>query len=676
MKKFFWIFSIAAMSLAIASCDEKKPHDVDNITEDGFYVVGEATGQSQVTNLLAMAKGINEWGDDNQNIKAQQLRDGMYEKYIVLEGGKEFTLAYVEGGKQNAYGADLKAFKPEAFTGPYEDNPDVELFKGTLVVGDAAPKMKMAQTGLYHIVLDLNKDKLLNDAQILVSPVTWGVRGGMNSWGFTAMEATAPSNDGITYTISGQELAKEGKFKFAYNGGWKIYLGGNADNTQMVKANTNLGTDCEPGGSDIVVADGAGKYKITLTYKLAAGDLKNSFKYEIQLESASSAPETMYMIGKQWGDWAWESDGIVELVPVWGAAGHFWCTRWFDASMPFKFCAQKAWNGDFTGSGAVGYTLEGGNCKLAESGFYTVYVNGNDNEVEITPAVVCGMGNALFAGGWDYNDAEQFVADGDKLVITTKGVVGNEENGFTEELRLGSKVQPSQAVEGITGNGWFDWWKTEFIFYEDGKIVYRGAGDDQARVRVGANKKITLDLNAGTATIEDAGGAAAPITIDGNMSDWAAIEGVTEGTHTFKAISDDTYIYLYSMRSTEKRYSDIWGGVGYIYFGFDLDNNSETGDGEKADWGTGKWETLILTYPYGGSVNDKKIVEEMTGDWWVLPATFTINNLTFKGCVSDAGAEVEFRIPRADIAEIPASEITIKAWGNKDLSTATLKCTL
>ena len=166
------------------------------------------------------------------------------------------------------------------------------------------------------------------------------------------------------------------------------------------------------------------------------------------------------------------------------------------------------------------------------------------------------------------------------------------------------------------------------------------------------------------------------IKIDGDMSDWAEIEGVTEGTHTFKAISDEKYIYLYSMRHNEGRYGAIWNGTGYIYFGFDTDNDAETGDGEKADWGTGKWETLILTFPYAGTEEAPEIADTMGSDWWILPSAFSINNLTFKGIVTEEGAEIEFRIPRADMGEIPDSEITLNAWGNKDLSRAILHITL
>lgn len=494
MKKIFSFLSIAAMAFAIVGCQPKDPEgpDVNKITEDGFYVVGEATGISEVTADLTMANGINE--ADNQS-----AREGMFEKYIVLQGGKEFTLAYVSGGQQTAYGAELTEFKADLSDALYADNPADAVFKGKLVVGDSAPKMKVSQTGLYHIVLDLNKNKDIEDAQIVLCPVTMGVRGGMNSWGFTPLEASEYSNSGITFTLSGQELAKAGEFKFAYNNAWKITLGQSADGSKQVKANTNLGVGCKPGGDNIVVNDGAGKYKITLTYKLASGDIANSFKYTVELESASAAPETMYMIGAQFGDWKWEDAGVVELIPVWGKAGEFWCTRYFEADKGFKFCATKAWNGDFTGAGTAGYTVNDGNCWVAENGFYTVYIDGNENSVEISPAEVYGIGAAFGdPAEWDFDKAPKFVADGDKLTIPVIAA---------EEMRMAVKVQPSVAKDGITGNGWYDWWKTEFIFF-DGKIAYRGAGNDQDRVKGEAGKTLVLDFNAGTAEYIDGSGPA------------------------------------------------------------------------------------------------------------------------------------------------------------------------
>lgn len=652
MKKFFWFLGIAALAFSVVACDkdEKKP-DVNNITEDGFYVVGEATGMSTVTKDLTMAVGINEAASQTQ-------RAGMYEKYIVLEGGKDFTLAYVKGGEQIAYGATLAEFTPELGDNGkpvgtiYEENPATGVFKGSLVIGDAAPKMTVSETGLYHIVLDLNEDGVLADAQIVLCPVTLGVRGGMNSWGFTALEATAASNAGITYTLSGQELAAGGEFKFAYNNAWKITL----DAEGKVKANTNLGKDCKPGGDNIAVTEGAGTYKITLTYKLAEGDIANSFKYEIVQESASAAPEHMYMIGAQFGGWSWDSDGVAELVPVWGTTGKFWCTRWFDKTQGFKFCSVKAWNGEFTGAGTVGYSVADGNCWVPETGFYTVFVDGNDGVVEIAPAKVFGFGDAVFTGGWDFDSAEEFVAEGDKMVITTSGA---------GELRMASKVVPTVADNQCTPNGWYDWWKTEFVFYEDGKIVYRAGGDDQARFNVEGGKKISLDFNAGTATIEDA--AAPAIVIDGDMSDWAEITGVVnEGEDVryaeFKVASDAKNIYFY-VRRTAKQFNDLWGGKAYLYFAFDTDNDPATGTGDI--WGNAPYECIFVIWPFDGTADAPAFAAKPLGESMVKP-TGTLEHYVANGVFDAAtGVELEFSIPRADLPEIPASEITVYSWGNK-----------
>ena len=248
-----------------------------------------------------------------------------------------------------------------------------------------------------------------------------------------------------------------------------------------------------------------------------------------------------FMIGEQFGGWSWDSDGVVELVPVWGTDNYFWCTRWFDATKGFKFCGVREWNGDYTGDGTVGYTVSDGNCWVAESGLYTVLVDALNKSVEITPAEIYGLGDAVFTGGWDFDSAQKFTVEGDKVVITTAGA---------GELRMASKVMPSAPIEGVTtGNGWIDWWKTEFIFFEDGVIDYRGAGPDQARRNVEAGQTITLDFNAGTATIGGGSAPAANITIDGNPADW-------EGNPNVVSLECPTDAEMTGMASAKILYSD------------------------------------------------------------------------------------------------------------------------
>ena len=46
-----------------------------------------------------------------------------------------------------------------------------------------------------------------------------------------------------------------------------------------------------------------------------------------------------------------------------------------------------------------------------------------------------------------------------------------------------------------------DWWKSEFMVF-DGKIKYRGTGNDQDRITAGAGQKVYLNFSNDTGKIE------------------------------------------------------------------------------------------------------------------------------------------------------------------------------
>ncbi|GHT67752.1 hypothetical protein FACS189452_06090 [Bacteroidia bacterium] len=264
-----------ALAIGFAGCKDDAPApNVDDLVEDGFYVVGEATAYADLAtsgaNKTIMAVGFNEADD-------QKVRDGMYEKYIALEGGKPFSLVLKAGAKETQYGAALEA--TDTLSGG--DEPRIKVYKGTLTENAT---LQVPTSGLYHIVLDLNLDNKLSQKLILIAPVEWGVRGGFvsSTWDFRAFPAPTFSKTSMTYTLTDQTVESAGGWKFAYGGGWKIFL----DDDGFVKANTNLGnnaTDQGPlqgsnlkqGGKDIDIARGF--YTITLTWNLAQGDVKNSF---------------------------------------------------------------------------------------------------------------------------------------------------------------------------------------------------------------------------------------------------------------------------------------------------------------------------------------------------------------------------------------------------------------
>ena len=581
MKKVLFFF-IAALSLLAVSCKEKENGaniDWNKVTVDGFYVAGPATGSDEIKPECVMAAGYNEVD--------KAVREGMYEKYIVLEANKEFYLLYKDGDTKTQYGADLKEFTTP-LEEAYSDNPE-KVVKGKMIAGDNAPVMKVTKTGLYHIVLDINKAGDLKEPQILLLDASdFGVRGGMNGWGFTSADpkVTEFSNAGITFNFKDQELGAGGEFKFATGNYWKVTL----DDAGKVKAEVSLAAGMTINGSNIKVEKG-GKYDLALNFKLAQGAFDKSFSYTATCTEESTAPETMYMIGAQWGNWTWTDPGVVDLVPVWGAPGYFWVTRYFEANGEFKFCAVKDWNGDFGDNG--------NNIKIENAGFYTILVNGNENKYEIMPAEVYVIGltgtvKTEEQDVWDFNGADvlKFTAE-DKVLTATLANAG--------ELRLASKVTPSAAIAGVTtANGWIDWWKTEFIFF-DGKIAYRGAGNDQERVQGAAGQKLTLDFNAGTVTVE-AGEApfVSPIKIDGVATDWEGVENVNslvlpEGA-TQTALKSAKILYaekLYLL--VELSDEAIADGKVRLHVYFDTD---ETGQAQQA------WNKADIDYMTEGKITD------------------------------------------------------------------------
>lgn len=499
MKKMSFFLSALAL-LGFASCDENKGGDVDwdNVIEDGFFVTGPATGVEGVSAAYMMTVGANEILMDENVTKptlsfAEAKRNGMFEKYVILEKNKDFYLVLSEANNTVIYGADLqdvdlsdKELFPRGGDGdPYNDNPEIVIQKGALVIGEDAPKMQVKEDGLYHIILDLNRNEDLPDGpQIIVLPVEWGVSGGMNGWGYTAFPAPTVENGKLTYVLENQKLAKGGEFKFKHSGAWKVTL----DKDGKVKAHTNLGKDCQPGAANIVAEEG-GKYTITLTYENKGGEIANSYGYTMVCTEVSTTPTECYLTGDEFGGWFGGVENppypTVKFTAVPDNEGHFWAVRYFEETKGFKLSISENWDGELKTLKYADGTSAEGNLSVPTSGFYIVYVDLENYILYLEEASVYGIGDAF--GGWDAGKAEnKFAADNKTLKATVKAD-GN--------LRI-----YAAAPAGITGDT-SDWWRREFNIYE-GKIVYRATGGEQPGVPVTANQVVTLDFNAGTGTIE------------------------------------------------------------------------------------------------------------------------------------------------------------------------------
>ena len=123
MKKFAIFASALALAFAFTSCEKDKGgNDFENITEDGFYVIGKAAGTETIQTKYMMTAGLNEVNG--------KLRNGMFEKYVALKGGEDFTLALYEAGKLTNYTAKLTKFDAAGV----DDQPEQPFLRGNLII--------------------------------------------------------------------------------------------------------------------------------------------------------------------------------------------------------------------------------------------------------------------------------------------------------------------------------------------------------------------------------------------------------------------------------------------------------------------------------------------------------------------------------------------------------------
>ncbi|WP_163307641.1 SusF/SusE family outer membrane protein [Dysgonomonas sp. 521] len=308
-----------------------------------------------------------------------------------------------------------------------------------------------APSGFYRISVN----KKLNTLE-MVKITSMGLIGDATPGGWDS--ETKMVYDAATNTYSATLTMGTGSYKFRANNNWTYSIGDNGSFT---------------GGDNFAFDKAEGEYKVVLDV--------NKHPYPVKVLS-TLYPEELYMIGSEFGNWSWSSDGIVDMIPVNGTSGSFWTIKHFTAGEGFKWCSVKDWNGDFAELGSKeGYTVDGGNALIAESGLYMVYIDMGADKITIEPAKVYGMGDCF--GGWD-EGTHAFATSGSKMSFTTTGA---------GELRM--------YASSSAGPGSGNWWKAEFIII-DGKIVYRGNGGDQERVSVEKGKKVTLDFSNNTGTIE------------------------------------------------------------------------------------------------------------------------------------------------------------------------------
>lgn len=142
---------------------------------------------------------------------------------------------------------------------------------------------------------------------------------------------------------------------------------------------------------------------------------------------------------------------------------------------------------------------------------------------------------------------------------------------------------------------------------------------------------------------------------------WSEITGYEDNTQTYsslKVTADDYYVYIYTK---VKKSSVTWDTAAnsthgtYLYYGFD-----HVADAGTSYWnGTGKWDTIILAYPYGVNAINNAPSIKINGT--------TIGGIACTGTIGegdDAFVESEFAVLRTQLGISKGTTATIGSYAN------------
>ncbi|MDR1974651.1 MAG: hypothetical protein LBQ31_08280 [Bacteroidales bacterium] len=287
MTKFLALSAIAVAMIATTSCGPKTTTPTDPI-DDGMYLVGAATPWAEASTAGLMIPTKNE--------KNQEVRSSLYECYVPMTAGT-FQIKRVQGGKDNGnIGGAL--FMTYNGSGGY-DHPKVPAYYYT-PVNDGT--FTVSEAGLYHVVYETELNR------IVICRAKWGVRGIMNSWGFTLMDESA---DFKTLTATNQKC-DIGEYKFAYSEGWKLGIDDTTTSDTegegaQVLVNTNFGgtiswsgttgTPALVAGGDNYKIEAANKGYYTITLSWNNGVWSGSMTKTGDIAAVDPSTQVLSLIG-------------------------------------------------------------------------------------------------------------------------------------------------------------------------------------------------------------------------------------------------------------------------------------------------------------------------------------------------------------------------------------------
>ena len=483
MRYYFYRLAILLfVPVVMNSC--LKGDDIDPLrdVDDGIYIKGMSTTFENFDQNARMKSAVNEVNG--------QHRDGLYEIFIaVSSAGDGFSIIVVEDHKERVLGPAI----PEIVNLQGEDGQ----IYGTVqkgIFGPDAGTFTVPESGIYHIVIDLQTERYL------IAPVSdlslYGdvVGGQMADTGIPLSEGFDKIN--MVFRASGLEL-EEGEFRIRYGSGDRIKVSGSEISVSTSFGGTMTGSQGEmelsmvTGGNSYQISSGnAGIYLLSVNWTVGDG-----FSANLTETGLVSYPENLYVIGDGIstlsGDdaWSWDMNDY-EMIPVHGRPHLFWKIVWLRGSGSLRFSPLKEWGADF----GIGSPLDEGVYQTGaddltvpdEEGYYMITINLNSGQLSVTIPEVYLIGDAV--GSWDTQIQEA------RMIVY---------NDF-EILRLQRFLNAGNIrMYAWHPEGWFThWYQTEFNVY-NGNIEFRGNGPNMDPVPVTSGIFIIeLNFRTGSGSVE------------------------------------------------------------------------------------------------------------------------------------------------------------------------------
>ncbi len=473
-------------ALIITSCNKEEDPPVIENPIYGMQIAGSATGDEVYTIDLDQ---IIEPGSD---FSIKEKRSGMTYGIHYLTSG---TVAFKEvlPDSETTYGVSAVADS----TQEAEAGEPFDYRRGKLVA-DATDELSISEAGLYYIIVDKTTLNFwimkINNFEI-------------SATGDKAEEVDGGSADGVSFKAEAVEL--RAPFKVRMNTAWKIiasdvvYDGTSVtvdDHVRMVISYGGSLTALTEDGDDITVDNGGKLLDFTFTWTPNGGGIAD---FTVTTEDAGELPppeypENLYMIGASIGGWTWGENDIT-MIPVHSNPHLFWRIVWLEPGVSdpgIKFSPEQAWGKDFgvdAGAGATNGVYAKGTDNVPEvatAGYYNVVVNLLEETIEVNPATVYGIGDAF--GSWDAATYPFTQDAANKLLVSPAATADNNVRMY---------VESSTMTKNPTTDGKVDWWQAEFNVFE-GKIEYRGTGNDQAAVAITTGQVVKLNFTDGSGVIE------------------------------------------------------------------------------------------------------------------------------------------------------------------------------